>query len=78
MKYIIQVYKVEVTGHGEGDTQTHSWNQERSEREEMVWEGVTRVFLDFFSEDWKLRCRVGIQVWVRYNEIFNWLSQTLL
>ena len=45
-----------------GNAETRSWSQEGSEREGMVGERNSRVFSDLFSEEWKLRCRIGIQV----------------
>ena len=61
-----------------GDFKTRSWSQEGSEREGMDGWRVTRDFSDLIFEGWGLWCRIRFQIWVRYNEIFNWMSQTLL
>ena len=44
------------------DVETRSWSQEGSEREGMVGERDSRGFSDLISQEWKLRCRIGIQV----------------
>ena len=42
------------------DVETRSWSIEGSEREGMVGKRDSRGFSDLISEEWKLRCRIGI------------------
>ena len=44
------------------NAETRPRSQEGSEREGMVGERDSRGFSDLISQEWKLRCRIGIQV----------------
>ena len=46
------------------NAETRTRSQEGSEREGMVGERDSRGFSDLISERWKLRCRIGIEVWI--------------